>query len=157
MTETLVRTKLNRPRLSRDIVHRSALVQRLNAGLERSLTLVVAPAGFGKTMLVAEWVSQASQRVAWLSLDEGDNDVVTWSAISLPRFGSCSRACPDTEALIHGARAKPDAGSVLTNEMTIFPIGLCWRWMTITLLRNRRCINYSISCWFTCRCNCISC
>ncbi len=82
MTLTLARTKLNRPRLSRDIVQRPALVQRLNDGLDRSLTLVVAPAGFGKTMLVAEWVSQAPQRVAWLSLDEGDNDVATPGRLS---------------------------------------------------------------------------
>ena len=124
MTLTLVRTKLNRPRLSRDIIQRPALVQRLNDGLDRSLTLVVAPAGFGKTMLVAEWVSQAPQRVAWLSLDEGDNDVVTLVGYLIAAIRQLfPEACPDTEALIHAALVpQPETlVPVLTNEIDDLP------------------------------------
>jgi LuxR family transcriptional regulator, maltose regulon positive regulatory protein len=124
MTQTLVRTKLNRPRVSRDIVQRPALVQRLNAGLERSLTLVIAPPGFGKTMLVAEWVSQAPQRVAWLSLDESDNDLVTLVGYLIAAIRQLfPGACPDTEALIHAALVpNPETlVSVLTNEIDDLP------------------------------------
>jgi LuxR family maltose regulon positive regulatory protein len=49
-------------------------VERLNAGLEKKLTLIAAPAGFGKTTLLGEWISTSPRPVSWLSLDEGDND-----------------------------------------------------------------------------------
>jgi LuxR family maltose regulon positive regulatory protein len=49
-------------------------VERLNEGLHRKLTLISAPAGFGKTTLVSEWISNCGRPVAWLSLDEGDNN-----------------------------------------------------------------------------------
>jgi len=50
------------------------LIERLNAGLQRKLTLISAPAGFGKTTLLSEWVGNCGRPVAWVSLDEGDND-----------------------------------------------------------------------------------
>jgi LuxR family maltose regulon positive regulatory protein len=120
MTLTLARTKLNRPRLSRDIIQRPALVQRLNDGLDRTLSLIVAPAGFGKTMLVAEWVSQAPQRVAWLSLDEGDNDVGVLVGYLIAAIRQLfPGACPDTEAMIHTALVpQPETlVPVLSNEI----------------------------------------
>ena len=56
------------------IVLRPRLIERLNEGLHRRLTLVSAPAGFGKTTLVSEWVAGCGRPIAWLSLDEGDSD-----------------------------------------------------------------------------------
>src|SRR5436853_4403884 len=59
------------------VVLRSHLLERLNAGLHRKLTLIAAPAGCGKTTLLSAWVAglQVSNRpVAWLSLDAGDSD-----------------------------------------------------------------------------------
>jgi len=50
------------------------LIERLNEGQHRKLTLVSAPAGFGKTTLLSEWVAGCGRPVGWLSLDEGDND-----------------------------------------------------------------------------------
>jgi LuxR family maltose regulon positive regulatory protein len=55
-------------------VERPRLIERLNEGLHRKLTLISAPAGFGKTTLVSEWVTGCGRPVACLSLDEGDND-----------------------------------------------------------------------------------
>src|SRR2546426_151909 len=56
------------------VVLRARLVERLNEGLRRKFTLISAPAGFGKTTLVSAWVASSDRAVAWLSLDEGDND-----------------------------------------------------------------------------------
>ena len=57
-------------------VSRPRLLERLNEGLSagRKLTLISASAGFGKTTLVSEWIASRGRPVAWLSLDEGDND-----------------------------------------------------------------------------------
>jgi LuxR family maltose regulon positive regulatory protein len=72
--------KLRIPRLHSNLVVRDRLLLRLDAGFERKLTLVSAPAGFGKTTLVSQWIAERSATqplpVAWLSLDEGDNDPV---------------------------------------------------------------------------------
>jgi LuxR family transcriptional regulator, maltose regulon positive regulatory protein len=70
----LLRTKLFVPRLQQRHVARAHLLRRLNDGLQRTLTLISAPAGFGKTTLVSAWVAADGRPVAWLSLDEGDND-----------------------------------------------------------------------------------
>jgi hypothetical protein len=58
------------------------LIRRLDEGLRPGckLILLATPAGFGKTTLISEWLSQCGQWVAWLSLDEGDNDPVRFMA-----------------------------------------------------------------------------
>ncbi|MEZ4678277.1 MAG: LuxR C-terminal-related transcriptional regulator [Caldilineaceae bacterium] len=70
----LLATKLYRPPARPNVVPRPRLMERLNAGLQRKLTLVAAPAGFGKTTLLSEWLAGCGRPVAWLSLDDGDND-----------------------------------------------------------------------------------
>ncbi|MBN1135507.1 MAG: tetratricopeptide repeat protein [Anaerolineae bacterium] len=76
MLSTLLATKLYRPRPTANLVARSHLTQRLDAGLRNGhrLFLVVAPAGYGKTTLVTEWLGKTAIPSAWLSLDEADND-----------------------------------------------------------------------------------
>ena len=70
----LLTTKLYIPQLSVNLVSRSRLYERLDEGLTRKLTLISAPAGFGKSTLVAEWLSERNHPAAWFSLDEGDNE-----------------------------------------------------------------------------------
>lgn len=70
----LLATKLFIPRPRKNLVARPRLVERLNAGLEKKLTLIAAPAGFGKTTLLSEWIPKSPRCVTWFSLDEGDND-----------------------------------------------------------------------------------
>ena len=73
----LLETKLYVPRLRRGLVARPRLSERLSRGAESKLTLVSAPAGFGKTTLLAEWLAAApadERSAAWLSLDPGDNE-----------------------------------------------------------------------------------
>lgn len=73
MTE-LLSTKLYIPRPRSNLVSRPRLTDRLNAGLDKNLTLIAAPAGFGKTTLLSEWIPQSPRCVTWLSLDDSDND-----------------------------------------------------------------------------------
>ena len=70
----ILATKLHIPRSPRRMVPRPHLIERLDDGLDRNLTLVSAPAGFGKTTLVSTWAGGCDRPVAWLSLDDGDND-----------------------------------------------------------------------------------
>ena len=76
MSEQILATKLYKPALRPGSVLRPRLVEQLNAGLYGKLTLISAPAGFGKTTLVAEWIASGEYPVAWLSLDEGDSDPI---------------------------------------------------------------------------------
>lgn len=75
MAGDLLQTKLYVPWLRPSLVPRPHLIKKLNTGLDRKLTLISAPAGFGKTTLVSEWIHQTDLSVAWLSLDESDNDL----------------------------------------------------------------------------------
>src|SRR5512139_72705 len=100
MPAPILATKLYIPPPRSKVVLRSRLLERLNEGMQRapSVVLISAPAGFGKTTLVSEWINQKAEggrmkdeasvpafqpsalslhpfKVAWLSLDEGDNDL----------------------------------------------------------------------------------
>jgi LuxR family maltose regulon positive regulatory protein len=72
--DVLLATKLYVPAARPDVLSRQRLTAALDEGLARGLLLVCAPAGFGKTSLLAEWARRDRQRVGWLSLDAGDND-----------------------------------------------------------------------------------
>src|SRR5215469_10058601 len=72
----LLSTKLHVPRPRAQLVSRSHLVERLQQGVAGALTLVSAPAGFGKTTLLAQWLAQSGAPAAWLSLEPEDNDPV---------------------------------------------------------------------------------
>jgi ATP/maltotriose-dependent transcriptional regulator MalT len=74
MPTPILATKLYIPPLRPNVVIRPRLIERLNEGLHRKLTLIAAPAGFGKTTLVSEWIEGIECPTVWLSLDEGDND-----------------------------------------------------------------------------------
>ena len=92
MTNFVLSTKLYIPPTQPELVSRPLLIRKLNEGLHRKLTFISAPAGFGKTTLVSDWIANSQldgekgsqsgnrtsgnqNRVAWLSLDEGDNDL----------------------------------------------------------------------------------
>jgi LuxR family maltose regulon positive regulatory protein len=76
MSMPILATKLYIPQTRPKIVFRPRLIERLNEGLHRKMTLIAAPAGFGKTTLISEWTISCEQNFAWLSLDEGDNDLI---------------------------------------------------------------------------------
>jgi LuxR family maltose regulon positive regulatory protein len=80
METPLLATKLYIPRPRSNLVPRPRLTKQLNEDLTRKLTLISAPAGFGKTTLLSDWVHGGERPVAWISLDEGDNDVARFLA-----------------------------------------------------------------------------
>lgn len=69
-------TKLHIPSTGVNLVHRSILFDKLNEGLKRKLILISAPAGFGKTTLIGDWINIHKIPTAWFSIDTGDNDPV---------------------------------------------------------------------------------
>ena len=73
--DVILDTKLHRPRVSSRSVQRSHLWTELDQGLTRPLTLVSAPAGYGKSTLVSQWLEQCAMPNAWVSLDERDSDL----------------------------------------------------------------------------------
>ena len=90
-------TKLHPPVVPGQAVRRERLFERLRAGRSRRLTLVACPAGFGKSTLLAAWREQeaAGRAVAWVSLDEGDDDAVVLWAHAIEAL---CRACPGLRA-----------------------------------------------------------
>jgi LuxR family maltose regulon positive regulatory protein len=83
MATPLLTTKLYIPPVRPELVSRPHLIEQLNAGLDGKLTLISAPAGFGKTTLLSEWAAGCGRPVAWVSLDEGDNDPARFLAYSV--------------------------------------------------------------------------
>jgi len=87
-------TKLHIPLAGINIIHRSTLFERLNSGLSRKLIIVSAPAGYGKTTLLSDWIAHDKIPAAWLSLDNGDNDPTVFLSYVIagiqtihPKFG----------------------------------------------------------------------
>jgi LuxR family maltose regulon positive regulatory protein len=71
----LIRTKLHRPPVARDHLHRQHLLDRLDQRRHRPLTLVSAPAGYGKSTLLSCWLESCECPSAWVSLDANDSDL----------------------------------------------------------------------------------
>ena len=82
MSDTLLATKIHIPPLRSNLVSRPHLIKRLNDGITQNhrLTLISAPAGYGKSTLLVEWASQLDTQVAWVSLEKGENNPLRfWS------------------------------------------------------------------------------
>ena len=97
--DVLLATKLYMPGPRPGQVSRPRLTARLDEGLARGLVLVCAPAGYGKTVLLADWTRRGGQPVAWLSLDAGDNDPARFwrhavAALDPARPGTGERVAP---------------------------------------------------------------
>ena len=97
--DVLLATKLYLPGPAPGLVPRPRLLARLDEGLARGLVLVCAPAGYGKTVLLADWARRGGQPAAWLSLDAGDNDPARFwrhavAALDRARPGTGERVAP---------------------------------------------------------------
>jgi LuxR family transcriptional regulator, maltose regulon positive regulatory protein len=120
----ILATKLFVPSLGSKIVPRSRLIERLNEGLELKLTLISAPAGYGKTTLAAEWIAGSGRPAAWLSLDEGESDITRFLLYLVAAFQSIDvKIGKDLSAALR-APQPPSAESILTtllNEIACVP------------------------------------
>src|SRR5262245_11203617 len=124
MAAPILTTKLFIPPLGPKTVFRSRLIERLNEGLGRKLTLISAPAGFGKTTLVSEWVAGCDRPVAWLSLDEGDNDPARFLAYLVAALRTIAANIGEGVLGALQSPQAPPAESILTallNEITAMP------------------------------------
>ncbi len=75
LDQPLLRTKISAPQIPNKFVHRPRLTGRVKQGIQGPLTLLAAPAGFGKTNLLIEWTKETRLPVAWLTIDNQDNDI----------------------------------------------------------------------------------
>jgi LuxR family maltose regulon positive regulatory protein len=120
MTTPLLTTKLHMPLIRPELVPRPRLIERLNAGLQRKLTLIAAPAGFGKTTLLTEWAAALPCPVAWISLDDGDNDPARFLAYLIAALQTIE---PGIEAALPSPAPLPDEASLTTliNQISAMP------------------------------------
>jgi len=125
----LLQTKLYTPPVRPEMVPRPRLVERLNAGIHRKLTLVSAPAGFGKTTLVSEWVQAMGGAtppiaIAWLSLDESDNDPTRFLTYLIAALQTIAANIGEGVLGVLQSPQPPPAEAVLTsllNEIAAVP------------------------------------
>jgi len=120
----LLATKMYLPRLRPNMVSRPRLIERLSVGLHRKLTLISAPAGFGKTTLVSEWVQGIERPAAWLSLDEEENDSLRFLAYLVAALQTIAPRLGKGVLGILQSPQPPPLASILTtllNELTTFP------------------------------------
>jgi ATP/maltotriose-dependent transcriptional regulator MalT/ActR/RegA family two-component response regulator len=116
----ILQTKLYRPAAPLDLVIRTRLLERLTARRERPLTLISAPAGYGKSILISNWLESSDCPGAWLSLDECDSDLRQFVNYFVTAVQSVfAHACEKTRGLI-GAQQLPSLRTLagnLANEL----------------------------------------
>jgi len=120
----LLQTKLYAPPPRPELVSRPRLIERLNAGFHCKMILISAPAGFGKTTLVSEWVHDSGRPVAWLSLDEGDNDPTRFLAYLIAALQTIGAKIGKGELSALQSSQPPPTEAILTallNEIAAIP------------------------------------
>jgi len=151
MSTPILATKLYIPPPRPSVVPRPRLIERLNEGLlaRRKLTLISASAGFGKTTLIVNWkLTIENYQMAWLSLDEGDNDparFLTYLVAALQTLALSADGTSGAEGIaanigegvlrVLQSPQPPSTESILTtllNEITTTSDNFSLFWMTIT-------------------------
>ncbi len=129
MSTPILATKLYLPPARPKAIARPRLIQRMNEGLHRKLTLISAPAGFGKSTLMSEWVAACGRPVGWLSLDTGDNDPARFLAYVIAALQTITAKIGpeafgmEALALLASPQPPPTESAVadLLNEITAIP------------------------------------
>lgn len=120
----LLSTKLFIPRPRANLVSRPRLTEQLNEGLDKQLTLISAPAGFGKTTLLSEWIPNSPRCVTWLSLDESDNDPTLFWIYFISSLQQLHPDLGDSALNLLQSPQSPPMSYILTaliNDLTAFP------------------------------------
>jgi len=119
-TIPLLRTKLHRPPVPADHLLRPELIERLENGRHQPVVLVSAPAGYGKSLLVSCWLEKCESPGAWLSLDQGDNDLQRFLSYLVASVQTIfPQAGSETQSLIDSATIPPLSilATTLVNEL----------------------------------------
>ena len=106
-------TKIHIPTTGNNIVQRLALYEKLNLGLSRKLILVSAPAGFGKTTLVSDWIGQQKIPTAWFSLDKADNDPVEFLSYIVSGIQGIHKDFGESALKLLNSPNKPSSESII--------------------------------------------
>ena len=105
---TLIRTKVRLPRVHPDWIVRERLVQQLNQSLDHPFIMLSAPAGFGKTTLLTQWLQTCTLPVAWVALDERDNSFPTFVAYLVAALQhALPNVCSETAQLLTAMQPLP--------------------------------------------------
>ncbi len=118
-------TKLHAPALPDDWIVRPRLLEHLDQGRLCPLTLVSAPAGYGKSLCVAAWLQTCTESSAWISLDAGESDAGTLTAYLVAAVcGVFAESCPETRALLEAPElpAVPVLARSLANELAAIEV-----------------------------------
>ena len=159
----LLSTKLTPPQLRPPIVLREAMFSRLDLGIDQKLTLISAPAGFGKTTLVCEWIASRREQedllpTAWVSLDPEDNDPVRFWRYVLTACQAFDSQVSDPFLAFLSVPGPPPLESVITafiNEAAGFPANGCSLSKIIMSSHPRKSMKAWLSDSIICRVPCI--
>lgn len=124
MVDPLLTTKLFIPTSRQRLVSRPRLVEKLNQGVTQKLLLISAPAGFGKTTLVNEWLTKSGKQAAWLTLDERDGDLNRFLEYFIAALQTVSKVYGRTSLCLIQSPKPPSTESILTtliNEIAAVP------------------------------------
>ncbi len=117
---TVNQAKLYRPRVVADYLHRQQLLDRFEEHNKKPLTLVSAPAGYGKSMLVSHWLKTCNVPCGWISLDENDNDLRMFAVYFIAAIeGVLPGICRKSQIMINSQELPKveDLASALRNEL----------------------------------------
>jgi LuxR family maltose regulon positive regulatory protein len=120
MPDTILRTRLYRPKITSDIIIRKELLEKLENNTDRPLTLVSAPAGYGKSTIVSSWIEFYHKRAAWVSIDDSNKDFIlllNYIIEAVHRY--YPEALKDLKVMINGRGIPPllDIANVLSLEL----------------------------------------
>lgn len=124
MLTPIIATKFYIPAPRPKAVLRQRLTERLNKGLYRKLTLISAPAGYGKTTLVSEWLADCGRPAAWLSLEQGDNELTHFLTCMISSLQTIEENIGEGVLSVLQSPQPPPTESILTallNELAAIP------------------------------------
>ncbi len=120
----IIHTKLAPPRLGADVIRRARLLERMQRASRHALTLISAPAGSGKSTLMAQWAAGETLPVAWLSLDPADSDPTVFVSYLVAAIqGVFPHSLPVVASLVHAAAPAPmdHLATELVNDLVELP------------------------------------
>lgn len=122
-TGMLLRTKISIPPIRTGFVRRPRLTARINEGVKGPLTLLSAPAGFGKTQLLAEWAAEGTHTIAWLTLSAEDNDYVRFFRYLSSAFQEVEPRLSEAvlDYLQTAESSRLEMATLLINEVSAIP------------------------------------